>query len=290
MTIAPGGLFKALADHPGTLRLTGNVRQAHDWERYALDALREDRVGEALSAYLSADRIHVADTPGDLCDELVSAYFNTRESVAPDRVVVLASSRREVRALNAIIREHLEARGDLALDVAAPFGHSTREIAVGDQLLITRNRYRDGLLNGMRGEVVDIDRCDWSVIMRDSDGQEHVLDQDILSSGDVQYAYAMTVHKAQGMTVDVALVSGTTTLRKEASYVAMSRGRIANHLFVTAADLQDVAPEVASEHHVDRLHQLQQQLERRSRHRLASSYEHLQPFLQRDSDERGLDR
>lgn len=289
--INAGGLFKALADQPETLRLTGNVRQANDWERYALADLRAARVGQALLAYLDAGRIHVCETPGDLREEIVSAYFTARETAGPDRVVVLASTRREVRALNSTIRRYLVSTGTLGLDVAAPFGYSKREIAVGDQLLITRNRYRDGLLNGMRGEVVDVDRCDWSVIMRDTDGLDHCLDQDLLNSGDVDYAYAMTVHKAQGMTVDVALVSGTATLRKEASYVALSRGRIANHLFVTEADLHDVAPDVAADHHLDRLNQLQQQLERRSGHRLASSYEPYPTAApERQIPERGLDR
>lgn len=42
----------------------------------------------------------------------------------------------------------------------------------------------------------------------------------------------MTCHKAQGATVDVALLYGTAALTREAGYVALSRGRTANHLYV----------------------------------------------------------
>ena len=42
----------------------------------------------------------------------------------------------------------------------------------------------------------------------------------------------MTCHKAQGATVDVALLYGTGALTREAGYVALSRGRTANHLYV----------------------------------------------------------
>ena len=41
-----------------------------------------------------------------------------------------------------------------------------------------------------------------------------------------------TCHKAQGATVEVALVYGTSALTREAGYVALSRGRTANHLYI----------------------------------------------------------
>ncbi len=43
----------------------------------------------------------------------------------------------------------------------------------------------------------------------------------------------MTCHKAQGATVEVALVYGSSALTREAGYVALSRGRTANHLYIT---------------------------------------------------------
>lgn len=50
------------------------------------------------------------------------------------------------------------------------------------------------------------------------------------------HAYAMTVHKAQGLTVDACLLYGTAALSQQAGYVALSRGRAANHLY-TSLDL-----------------------------------------------------
>ena len=48
----------------------------------------------------------------------------------------------------------------------------------------------------------------------------------------LDHGYAMTCHKAQGATVDIALLYGTGALTREAGYVALSRGRTANHLYV----------------------------------------------------------
>jgi len=48
--------------------------------------------------------------------------------------------------------------------------------------------------------------------------------------------YALTVFRAQGVTVDHAFVLGDESLFQEAAYTAMSRGRLTNHLYATTAD------------------------------------------------------
>jgi ATP-dependent exoDNAse (exonuclease V) alpha subunit len=65
-----------------------------------------------------------------------------------------------------------------------------------------------------------------------------------LQAGVVEYGYALTCHKAQGITVDVSLVYASGALTREAGYVGMSRGRVANHLYGT---LDALLPEVDAE-------------------------------------------
>ena len=48
------------------------------------------------------------------------------------------------------------------------------------------------------------------------------------------HGYALTIHKAQGVTCDHSLVLGTDDLYREAGYVALSRGRDSNHLYAVA--------------------------------------------------------
>jgi ATP-dependent exoDNAse (exonuclease V) alpha subunit len=267
-----------------------------EWERHALADLREGRIADALAAYSDANRVHVFASPPELRDALVDGYMTARSDGPGDGVVVLATSRREVRQLNREIRSALQRRGLVGAEaLTVPLGSATREFAIGDAVMITRNHYAHGVLNGMRGRVVSFDSGDGSLVMADGDGIEHRLDTSLLRSGDVQHAYAMTVHKAQGMTLDVALVSGSATLRKEASYVAMSRGRMSNHVFITDDDLRSNAPDVADLHDAAAaLDELQQRLERSGAHRLASSFEPLHPFThdihQRESTTRGIER
>ena len=58
------------------------------------------------------------------------------------------------------------------------------------------------------------------------------LPADYLAAGHITHGYAMTVHKAQGLTCDRAFTLGTDNLYREQGYVAMSRGRLGNHLYV----------------------------------------------------------
>lgn len=52
----------------------------------------------------------------------------------------------------------------------------------------------------------------------------------------------MTVHKAQGVTADRAFVLGTDELYREMGYVAMSRGRLGNHLYVVGEPTREIEP------------------------------------------------
>lgn len=101
------------------------------------------------------------------------------------------------------------------------------------RVLAHRNRYDLGLLNGDTGVVVGaVNRR----LVVDVDGGRRVeVPVDYLASGHLGHAYARTIHKAQGMTCDRALLLGTETLFAEAGYTGLSRGRDHNHLYVVAS-------------------------------------------------------
>jgi ATP-dependent exoDNAse (exonuclease V) alpha subunit len=59
------------------------------------------------------------------------------------------------------------------------------------------------------------------------------LPEAYLAAGNLSHGYALTVHKAQGATCDVALVWGEN-LGAESGYTALTRGRLRNRAFVMA--------------------------------------------------------
>jgi hypothetical protein len=60
-----------------------------------------------------------------------------------------------------------------------------------------------------------------------------------LEAGHLGHGYALTVHKAQGLTVERAYVLATEALTKEAGYVALSRARDGSELFVALGEGPD---------------------------------------------------
>jgi hypothetical protein len=93
-----------------------------------------------------------------------------------------------------------------------------------------RNDRRIGVLNGMAGTIAR--RIGTNLVITTDDG-ERALPAPYLADGHLGHAYALTVYKAQGLTVERAFVLATPALTQEAGYVALSRARAGSELFVS---------------------------------------------------------
>src|SRR3954452_22568573 len=153
-------MFARLATAPTAHRMEGHGRQRNAWERGALDAVRNGDIPSALEAYRQHGRVHTHPDQDNLNRAAVAAYLQARaEQRDPWQSVLLAASRDDVRHLNAYVRNELLARGLLgeqALQVDTDDGHVSYR--TGDQVLVTRNDHRRGLLNGTAARVTAIGR------------------------------------------------------------------------------------------------------------------------------------
>lgn len=234
--IDAGGAFRALVQRGQAIELSVNRRQRHPWEREALDLLREGRPGEALARYDEHDRIVVGDDAPAVRSQLVADWWQARH--AGEEAVMIALRRDDVSDLNAGARSHMTAAGRLGPDALTVDG---RAIAVGDEIVCLKNDRRLGVLNGTRGSVTSVDPDQRQLTLQTRDG-ERLLPADYLDGQTVRggpaldHGYAITGHKAQGMTTGHTFVLGSDSLYREWGYVAMSRGRDANRLYLVAAD------------------------------------------------------
>lgn len=232
--IDAGGLFAHLADNtsrPAAV-LTGNQRQTALWERAALRLLREGTIDPALAAYDTHDRIHLAETPEQVAGAIAEHCTASIADSGPYATIALASRASDVRMLNTAIREQLRADGQLGPDITTVRDQhgSPLPLAGGDLVMVTRNDLRAEVFNGTRGQITELtpDR----IQLRLEDGR--TLDTNTTwADRQLTHAYALTVHKAQGLTVDTCLLYGTSALSQQAGYVGLSRGRQANHLYAT---------------------------------------------------------
>ena len=218
-----GGAFRALAREP-TATLTLNRRQEHRWERRALAELRHGRVGDAVEAYRSTGRLHVAAHLDDAMDAVVAGW-----NAGPDALMV-AATRSEVEGLNRRARELLVDLGRLGPDEVV-FGD--RGYRIGERVVALRVDRRVGLRNGERGVVVGLAPEGLSVVMEDGRTQPVPA---VYAQSHLDWGYALTAHKSQGITVEATHVLGTEALYRELGYTGMSRGRRENHLYTVLGE------------------------------------------------------
>ena len=111
------------------------------------------------------------------------------------------------------------------------------------------NDHRLGLLNGTRAVITAV-HAHISMMSIHTDDERDITVPSAWADGHLDHGYAMTCHKAQGATIDIALLYGTGALTREAGYVALSRGRAANHLYVPDDEAMGT---VDDGRHLDRL-------------------------------------
>ncbi len=72
-------------------------------------------------------------------------------------------------------------------------------------------------------------------------GRDLSLHAGCLRDGGLDHGYALTVHQAQGLTCERALLLGSDALYREAGYVGLSRGRHRNDLHLVERAAPDNA-------------------------------------------------
>lgn len=97
-------------------------------------------------------------------------------------------------------------------------------VAVGDPVVMTTNRYQDGLFNGLLGVVKSIDGAEVTVLW---DGESMARAVAAEAEGEIELAYAITCHKAQGSSAQVVLVAveDSILVTREWLYTAITRGK-----------------------------------------------------------------
>jgi conjugative relaxase-like TrwC/TraI family protein len=239
--IDAGGGFRALRLRLGASELTENRRQQQAWEREALELVRDGLVEEAVAAYQAHDRVVAADSKPATTLALLQdwwAAFQQADRDPTQEVVVLAARRAEVDRLNTACQELLAARGRLG---AERLQVEDRQLAVGDRVVCGKNAIAElGVANGSRGTITALDPQARTLTLRmdGTDGQEITLPRSYLDGrgrGErnrrVDLAYAITGHRAQGLTRGRALVRLTGTEDINWLYVQLSRARRDTRLY-----------------------------------------------------------
>lgn len=227
--IEAGGAFAGLVNRLPSIELNDNRRQHEGWERDALDELRDGDITTAVDAYDQQGRLVVAETVDAVREQLVGDWWESVAEHGTDALMI-AARRVDIDDLNQRARQRLDAIGELGEEAVEAVG---RDYRVGDRIICLRNHRSVGVLNGTRGTVTAVDAAARSLTFhRDDSGEDVVLPSIYLDAGWVDHAYAITAHKAQGLTCETTFVLADDTTYREWGYVAMSRGRTQNRLYL----------------------------------------------------------
>jgi hypothetical protein len=141
----------------------------------------------------------------------------------PDKsTLILAHTNQDVFELNARAREYLKAAGLIsAREHPIQTERGPRQFVTGERVIFLRNERSMGVKNGSLGTVGKMD--DHAMTVRLDTGP--VLSFDTSRYRDLDYGYAATIHKTQGITIDRSFVLATDHFDKHTTYVAMSRHR-----------------------------------------------------------------
>jgi hypothetical protein len=240
--VASGGILRDIARCYPVATLDTPVRFTDPVEGHASLALR---VGDpvALGYYLDHNRIHGGDRTTTI-EEAFAAWSADR--AAGLDVVLLAATNDTVRDLNTRARAYRLTEQPPQREVRL---HDGTRASVGD-LIVTRRNDRqlpvtatDWVKNGDRW-IIEALRDDGSAEVRHLASRRTVhLPADYVRQH-VELGYATTIHLAQGRTADTSHTVLTGGENRHDLYVAVTRGRHANHVYLdTTAPADATSPD-----------------------------------------------
>ncbi|MHA7241497.1 MobF family relaxase [Arthrobacter sp. TMS1-12-1] len=261
--IGSGGALRLLNNEVGAVRLDEVHRFRTEGESEASLALREPPaagVDTPFHWYLENNRITAGTTEAMTQDALGAWMADTQ---AGKTSLLVATDNATVTDLNARAQAARIATGDLT-DGAGPITEATPSVVLRDGLrayagdtVVTRKNDRTLQLNQGKdfvknNDVWTVEKVTAGSAADTAAGQERqritlrhaghrgriTVDADYLHEHG-QLGYAATVHRAQGATVDTAHAILDERTDRAGAYVAATRGRETNRLYVALGDDND---------------------------------------------------
>jgi conjugative relaxase-like TrwC/TraI family protein len=237
--IGAGGILRDFAETAAAVTLDEAVRFTDPAEASAALAIR-DGSPAGLDFYLAQQRVHL----GDETTAPLSAYTAwAADRASGHDALLVAATRGQVTALNTKARTDRLAAADPRSGAEVQLVDGTH-LSAGDEMITRRNERRlqitptDWVKNGDRFTVRAVHE-DGTVTATHRDTGRHVTLPAGYVAEHVALGYAVTIHGAQGATADTCHTVLTGRESREQLYVALSRGRHANHLHIALPGAAD---------------------------------------------------
>jgi ATP-dependent DNA helicase PIF1 len=228
---------------PKICYITEQHRQTGDALLDLLEAMRRGDVGEMHEAALT-ERLR-EQRPGDLVVTRLYSHNMDVDSINDRHLKDIAEEGKVYQAQTSGQAAKVE---QLAKSVLAP---ERLELKKGAEVMFVANKPKDGFVNGTRGRVIDFDG-DTPVILLPSgreikvERQSWKLEEDgrvraEISQLPLRLAWAITIHKSQGMSLDAAEIDLSRSFTPGMGYVALSRVRSMDGVYLSGINQMALA-------------------------------------------------
>jgi Ti-type conjugative transfer relaxase TraA len=179
---------------------------------------------------------HSCDPRFETKQRLIADWFQSTKAHPSDSQAMMAFSNKDVQELNGMARDLKRGAGDLGKEeyiytiernAGEELGRpqtvrEERRFSVGDQIVFTKIDKGLGVNNGTLGRVTELSKSNIKVaIEKDGVSQEISFSPNLYKRFD--NGWAVTIHKNQGATVDLAFVLASFEQYKNLAYVALTR-------------------------------------------------------------------
>jgi Ti-type conjugative transfer relaxase TraA len=214
--IQAGGASALIKKYSNSVQLNEIRRQVDSKDRQATLDLSNGNAREALSHYLDKGSIVMHKTKADMSREVVHKEIENIESGKSS--IILAQKKTYVKEYNTEIHDQLKRRGLISAEGVKVNG---KEFCEGDKFIFLKNDYSLDVRNGMIGRV--------ACVKQNGDMQIELSDKSVNFNAkdyqDFDHGYAVTIHKAQGITVDSAQTFLDKYADRHLALVGMTRHR-----------------------------------------------------------------
>lgn len=233
-----GNAFTEISKRCEVAALTEIMRQEIKWMKKASEKFsRHDISG--LKDYADHGKVSIEDTTKDAQISIVAKWAAHRADWPKQTCIVLAHTNAERTELNNMMRAELKRHGELQDETDVITAHGVMKIAVGERIMFTAPDTKMGVKNGTTGTIIGIDKDGFVSVKLDSEDKIAIFNKDgrgTKEGNEITHGYCVTVHKAQGATVDKCLVLANSSMSLENLYVAMTRHRHDVEIVASAED------------------------------------------------------
>lgn len=232
--IDAGGVFRRLSEELGYAGLEEIRRQQDAKDIVMIKKLIGGHALDVIEQLSQAGQLSVA-ADDRVAAAMVDDWLAQRDPVKPGESLMLAGTKADVRRLNQLARLRLQEQRRLHSAVMVATEQDEKEFSIGERVLFTRNNrmldVRNGMLGTLEGWHLDARSGGIEMVIRLDDGD--LVRFDSMEYCYLDHGYAISTHKAQGVTCDqVNVLLSESMTDREWAYVSMSRHRQRLRVFV----------------------------------------------------------